>query len=46
MEKVMMDIMYQIPSDETIKECIITKDAVEGTGEPVLIHFESTHKGK
>ena len=46
MEKAMMDIMYQIPSDETIKECIITKDAVEGTGEPVLIHHESMRKAK
>ena len=42
MEKVMMDIMYRIPSDETIKECVITKGAVEGTGEPLLIHHEST----
>ena len=42
MEKVMMDIMYRIPSDETIKECVITKDAVDGTGEPLLIHHEST----
>lgn len=38
MEKVMMDIMYQIPSDDTITECIITKGAVEGTGEPIIKH--------
>jgi ATP-dependent Clp protease ATP-binding subunit ClpX len=35
MEKVMMDVMYRIPSDDTIVECIITKDAVDGTGEPI-----------
>ena len=35
MEKVMMDVMYRIPSDDTITECIITKEAVEGTGEPI-----------
>lgn len=46
MEKVMMDIMYQIPSDETIKECVITKGAVEGTSEPLLIHHESMRKAK
>lgn len=46
MEKVMMDIMYRIPSDETIKECVITKGAVEGTGEPLLIHHESMRKAK
>lgn len=38
MEKVMMDIMYRIPSDETIRQCIITKDAVEGVGVPLLVH--------
>ena len=38
MEKVMMDVMYRIPSDDTIVECIITKDAVEGTGEPITKH--------
>lgn len=38
MEKVMMDVMYKIPSDDTITECIITKDAVEGKGEPILKH--------
>ncbi|MGN0411870.1 MAG: ATP-dependent Clp protease ATP-binding subunit ClpX [Lachnospiraceae bacterium] len=37
MENVMMDVMYQIPSDDTIEECIITKDAVEGKGEPRII---------
>ncbi len=38
MESVMMDLMYQIPSDDTIDTCIITKDAVEGAGEPITIH--------
>lgn len=37
MESVMMDLMYQIPSDETIGKCVITRAAVEGTGEPVTI---------
>ena len=38
MEKVMMDVMYRIPSDDSITECIITKEAVEGTGEPITKH--------
>lgn len=46
MEKVMMDVMYRIPSDETIKECVITKEAVEGTSEPLLIHREIMRKAK
>ena len=37
MENVMMDLMYQIPSDDTIETCIITKDAVMGKAEPVII---------
>ena len=35
-EEVMMDTMYTIPSDDNIAKCIITEDAVEGIGEPVL----------
>ena len=37
MEKSMMDVMFTIPSDETVTECIITKDAVEGKGAPTLL---------
>lgn len=44
MENVMMDVMYQIPSDDTISRCIITKDAVEGKSEPQIIHREHTLK--
>jgi len=40
MEKVMMDVMYEIPSDDTIAECIITRDAVEGKNGPTVIHFD------
>jgi len=36
MESIMMDIMYEIPSDDSIETCIITKEAVEG-GEPTTI---------
>lgn len=38
MEEVMMDIMFIIPSDDAVSKCIITKEAVEGTGEPELIY--------
>ena len=37
MESVMMDTMYRIPSDDTIEECIITKEAVEGDSEPLTL---------
>lgn len=35
-ESTLMDMMYKVPSDDTIGECIITKEVVEGTGEPQL----------
>ncbi|MCI8505650.1 MAG: ATP-dependent Clp protease ATP-binding subunit ClpX [Lachnospiraceae bacterium] len=34
LEKVMTDIMYDIPSDESIGRCLITKDVVEGLDLP------------
>ncbi len=40
MESVLMDVMYQIPSDDTIAECIITRGAVEGSSKPLTIHRE------
>lgn len=36
LESVMNDIMYTIPSDDTIAKCIITKEAVEGSQQPVI----------
>lgn len=35
MEQIMMDTMYEIPSDERITSCMITKEVVDGTGSPV-----------
>lgn len=36
MEETMMDLMFTIPSDNSIKNCTIRREAVEGTGEPVI----------
>lgn len=44
MEKTMMDLMYTIPSDETIETCEVTKEMVEGTGEPVITRRELPEK--
>ena len=41
MEKVMMDLMYRVPSDESIVGCNITKAAVEEEGEPEIQYKES-----
>ena len=34
-ENIMMDTMFKVPSDESIKGCRITKDTVTGTGKPL-----------
>ena len=43
-EKVMKQVMYDIPSQKGVTDCIITRDAVKGTAEPILKN-ESAVKG-
>ena len=40
-EEVMMDIMYEVPSDDNIIGCTITKDSVENNGKPELVKKNS-----
>ena len=40
-EKFMTDIMYDIPSDETIEKCIITEDVVTNNTKPEFIYNEN-----
>ena len=40
MEKTMMNVMYEIPSDDSISECVITNNSVDGTSEPLIVHKE------
>ena len=40
MEKIMMNVMYETPSDNTIHSCRITEAAVRGEGEPEIIRGE------
>lgn len=37
MEDVMMDAMFEVPSDDEIRECIITKESVVGDEQPKLV---------
>ena len=46
MEGSLMDLMYKIPSDDTIRKCTITKDVVEGTGEPEIVYGEAPAPAK
>jgi len=36
MEETMIDLMYTIPSDDSISNCTITRAAVEGSGAPMI----------
>ena len=40
MESVMNDIMYEIPSEEDVEKCLITKEVVDGDEKPELTRKE------
>lgn len=40
MENVMNDVMYEIPSEEDVEKCLITKEVVDGEKEPELVRIE------
>ncbi|MDM8534322.1 ATP-dependent Clp protease ATP-binding subunit ClpX [Clostridiaceae bacterium HSG29] len=44
LEKLMLDIMYEIPSLENVKKCIVTKDSVVSSKEPELIFNDDIKK--
>ena len=46
MEDVMMDIMYEIPSDDNIASCVLTKDAVDGKEKPRITYRDSVVKAE
>lgn len=45
-EKSVMDLMYEVPSNEEIAKCIITKEAVDGSGSPEIIYTDSPRARK
>ncbi len=44
MEETMMDIMYEVPSDDNVERCIITKECVENGAQPEIIYKETEKK--
>ena len=46
MEQTMMDLMYEIPSDDTILSCQVTEEMVKENKEPVLERRENKEKTK
>jgi ATP-dependent Clp protease ATP-binding subunit ClpX len=45
-EKLMMNLMYEMPSRSDIKRCVITKNMIEANEEPLLIAVETRKKKK
>ncbi|MBO0473365.1 ATP-dependent Clp protease ATP-binding subunit ClpX [Enterococcus sp. DIV0840] len=43
-EEIMMDVMFDVPSDNTIEKVIITEMAVEGTGKPAIVYNKKDKK--
>lgn len=43
MEKVMLDIMYEIPSLSNVKECVISEDVITNHDRPILIYEEEAN---
>lgn len=45
-EKATLDTMYEIPSDDRVKKCIVGKDTIADGTEPDLIYFDGTSQKK
>ena len=39
LEEVMLELMYDIPSNKDIKECIINEDVIVGHSKPILVYI-------
>ncbi|MBE5944145.1 MAG: ATP-dependent Clp protease ATP-binding subunit ClpX [Lachnospiraceae bacterium] len=46
MEKAVMDLMYEMPSDEYISKCLITKGVVTGEEEPIITYSDQPRQKK
>ena len=46
LEETLSHLMYEAPSDPTIERIVITADAVNGTGEPIVVHDPSRAQKK
>jgi len=46
LEQVMLDVMYDIPGNEKIVKCVVTKESIQGTERPKLIEGVREKKEK
>jgi ATP-dependent Clp protease ATP-binding subunit ClpX len=45
LEDVMLDLMYDLPSMKMVRECVITEEVINGSGQPILIYHTRGEKG-
>jgi len=45
-ERSVNDLMYEVPSNEEISKCVVTKETVEGTGEPEIVYSDTPRAKK
>lgn len=45
-EKVVMDLMYEVPSDEYIEKCVVTRDTVVTGADPVVTYSDKPRAKK
>ena len=38
LEETMLELMYELPSLKNVKECVITEEVINGSGQPVLLY--------
>ncbi len=46
MEQAMLEVMYELPSREGVKECIISEDVILNNAEPILIYEDESEEKK
>ncbi len=44
MEEAMLEVMYELPSEEGVQECVVNKEVITGGGYPVLLYDGDTEK--
>lgn len=44
LETIMLDVMYEVPSETNVVECLITREVVEGKEAPALIRSNEWEK--
>ena len=45
-EGIMLDVMYNVPSEEHVSKCVITQASVEKKEQPLIVRSKSKGKGK